>query len=266
MWWIWIAFPIAAGLIFVLTRKVDVRALKEIDAWREALGARRSSKRSSTRTAYRDKADKKPKDRRPKPVGSLPKEFGPLVENIGEGNVLGQYELAPKVAYARFVAANLLGSSDHQTVLVRLAEPGPTFTAKPLPLLDDTRHVPNTGIIFKKDPEFSEAYLIEAEARDAKAINVWLSKDLRKLVREHGDVWLHVSGRTMALSVYGTISEEKITTLMELADVFVAEHGAEDGPSLFGEAERTNVKEKLVEPVESETSDEEEDEEEVDEK
>jgi hypothetical protein len=259
MWWIWIAFPIAAGLIFVLTRKVDARALKEIEAWRDALGARRSSKRSSTRTAYRDKADKKPKDRRPKPVGALPKELGPLVEIIGEGNVLGQYELAPKVAYARFVTANLLGSSDHQSVLVRLAEPGPTFTATPLPLLDETRHVPNTGIVFKKDPEFSEAYLIEAEARYAKAINAWLSKDLRKLVREHGDVWLHVSGRAMALSVYGTISEEKIDALMELADVFVAEHGADDGPSLFGEAERTNVKEK---PVESEADDEDEDEDE----
>lgn len=48
----------------------------------------------------------------------------------------------------------------------------------------------------------------------------------------------------MALTVYGTVRAEKIAPLVELADVFVAEHGAEDGPSLFGEADRTNVKEK----------------------
>ena len=40
------------------------------------------------------------------------------------------------------------------------------------------------------------------------------------------------------------IRADKIAALVELAEVFVAEHGADDGPSLFGETDRTIVKEK----------------------
>lgn len=268
MWWLWIVGPIMAGLIFVLTGKSDGRASKEIEAWREQLGARRaklqkkakssgeSKKREVDDTVWRGKQPlpvdeapsepkkKKTKDTRPKPVGALSRDFSDVIEEIGEGRVVGQYELAPKVAYVRFVEGDVEGGSDHQSVLVRLAEPGPTFTAKPLPLLDEQNRVPNTGIEFRKDPEFFSTYLVEADATLAKQIGKWLSRDLRTLLREHGDVWLCVRGRAMALTVYGTIRAEKIAALMELADVFVAEHGAEDGPSLFGETDRTNVKEK----------------------
>lgn len=48
----------------------------------------------------------------------------------------------------------------------------------------------------------------------------------------------------MALTVYGPIREEKIAALMDLAEVFVAEHGADGGPSLFTDADRLNTKEK----------------------
>jgi hypothetical protein len=266
MWWLWIIGPIAAGLVFVLTGKVDQRALKEIEAWREQLGARRSKlqkkakpagdgkKKEADDTVWRgrqpqvrdaaasDGKKKKGKDHRPKAVGALAREFADVIEEVGEGRVVGQYELASKVAYARFVTADIEGGSDHQTVLVRLAEPGPAFTAKPLPLLDEQNHLPNTGIEFRKDPEFFSTYLVEADATLAKEIGRWLSRDLRQLIREHGDVWLCVRGRAMALTVYGPIREEKSTSLVELAEVFVAEHGAEDGPSLFGETDRTNVK------------------------
>jgi len=234
-----------AGLIFVLTGQVDQRVLQEIEAWREQLGARRGKLQKKAKAAGEGKK-KKNKDPRPKPVGRLTNEFAAVIEEIGEGRVVGQYELVPKVAYARFVTSDAEGSSDHQSILVRLAEPGPTLTAKPLPLLDDKNRVPNTGIEFRKDPEFFSAYLVEADATLAKEIGKWLSRDLRELLREHGEVWLCVRGQAMALSVYGSIREEKITALMELAEVFVAEHGAEDGPSLFGETDRSNVKEKAA--------------------
>ncbi len=265
MWWLWIIGPIAAGLVFVLTGKVDQRVLQQIEAWRERLGARRAALQKKTRAAgdgkkkeaddtvwrgkqpqLRDAAtsDKKKniKDTRPKPVAKLSSDFAEVIEEIGEGRVVGQYELAAKVAYARFVTSDLEGGSDHQTVLVRLAKPGPTFTARPLPLLDEKSHVPNTGIEFRKDPEFFSTYLVEADATFAKAIGKWLSRDLRQLIREHGDVWVWVRGRTMALTVYGSIREQKIAALVELAEVFVAEHGADDGPSLFGDTDRTTVK------------------------
>lgn len=246
-----------AGLIFVLTGKVDQRISKEIEAWREQLGTRRAKQQKKTKAAG-DGKKKKTKDSRPKAVGALSRDFAEVIEEIGEGIVVGQYELAPKVAYARFVAGDVGGSSDHQSVLVRLAEPGPTFIAKPLPLLDEENRVPNTGIEFRKDPEFFSTYLVEADATLAKDIGRWLSRDLRALLREHGDAWLCVRGRAMALTVYGSIRAEKIAALMELADVFVAEHGAEDGPSLFGETDRTNVKEKDDRATDSEEDVEEE--------
>src|SRR5262249_11668666 len=143
---------------------------------------------------------KKAKDLRPKPLGALPREFAHVIEEVGEGRVLGSYELAPKVAYARFIQGDAEGGSDHQTVFVRLAEPGPMFSARPLPLLDENNRVPNTGIEFRKDPEFFSTYLVEADASEAKAIGKWLSRDLRTLLREHGDVWLHVRGRAIALT------------------------------------------------------------------
>ncbi len=188
---------------------------------------------------------KKPKDPAPKAIGTLGRDFADAIEQIGEGTVLRQYELVPKVVYARFVGGSAKGSSDHQTILVRLAEPAPTFIAKPLPLLDETTHVPNTGIEFRKDPEFFSTYIVEADAANAKAIGKWLSRDLRALMCEHGDVWLYVKGNVLALSVYGLIRADKIEALVDLAEVFVAEHGANNGPSIYGETDRTNVKESL---------------------
>jgi len=266
MWWLWIVGPFAAGLIFVLTNKVDQRALLEIEAWREELGKRRAKHQKHSKSSYRDGKKKKPKDARPKPVGSLSRDFAEIIEEIGEGRVVGQFELAPKVAYARFIESSGEGGSDHQTILVRLAEPGPTFTAKPLPLYDDKTRVPNTGIEFRKDPEFFSTYLVEAEAMLAKQIGQWLSRDLRALLREHGDAWLCVRGRTMALTLYGTIRADKMTRLVDLAEVFVAEHGAEDGPSLFGETDRSNTKEKSEESSAEEADDDDADEEGDDEK
>ena len=250
MWWLWIVGPVAVGLIFVLTGQVDQRVLQEIEAWREQLGAQR------TRLQKKSAKKKKSKDPRPKSLGSLPRDFVPLVEDVGEGRVVGQYELAPKVAYARFVTGDAEGSSDYQSVFVRLAEPGPTFTARPLPLLDENTHMPNTGIEFRKDPEFAATYLVDADPKDAKEIGRWLSIDLRKLLCEHDDVWLQVKGQTMALTVYGLVRAEKIAALVEVAEVFVAEHGAEDGPSLFGDTDRSSTKEKGQASINDEDDDE----------
>lgn len=259
MWWLWIVAPIAAGLIFVLTGQVDKRALSAIEAWRDALGARRAGK-GKARSKAAGAKKKKGKDARPKRVGALPPPLAPVAELAGGGKLLGNYELVPKVAYAHFVQGDLAGSSDHQTVIVALEEPGPAFTARPLPFVDG-KVAPNTGIQFKKHPEFMDAYVVEGSTAAAKAIGKWLIRPLRELLCESGEVWVRVEGKALALSIYGTVREEKIAALLEIADVFVAEHGAEGGPSLFGEDEDARA----ARLAEDDADDEEEDDEEEDE-
>ncbi|MDC3953069.1 hypothetical protein [Polyangium jinanense] len=271
MWWLWIVAPIAAGLIFVLTGQVDKRALSAIEAWRDALGARRTGQGKARAKAAGAKK-KKGKDTRPKRVGNLPPVLGPVAELAGGGKLLGDYEIVPKVAYARFVQGDVAGSSDHQTVIVALEEAGPAFTARPL-LVVDGKPAPNTGIQFRKHPEFMEAYVVEGSTAVAKAIGKWLTRPLRDLLCESGEVWVRVEGKAMALSIYGTVREEKIAALLEIADLFVAEHGAAGGPSLFGEDEETRAArlaedesddedESDLEDDEDEDEDEEEDDEE----
>ena len=258
MWWLWIVAPIAAGLIFVLTGQVDRRALTAIETWRDALGARRSGQGKARSKAPR--AKKKGKDRRPKRVGILPTDLGRVAELVGGGRLLGDYELVPKVSYARFVQGDLAGSSDHQTVIVRMEEMGPSFSARPLPFVDG-KPAPNTGIEFRKHPEFMDAYLVDGPAVSAKSIGKWLTRPLRELLCESGEVWVRVEGKAMALTIYGPIREDKIAALLEIADVFVAEHGADGGESLFGEDEETRAA-RHAEDARGEDADDEEDEDE----
>jgi len=253
MWWLWIAAPITAALIFVLTAQVDRRALEEIEGFREALASRR-------RAGQKKGKKKKSKDLRPKKIGKLAPELGRVAELAGGGQVHGTYEIVPGVAYATFVTGDLGGSSDHQTVLVRLEEPGPSFLARPLPWSDGAPGE-NVGITFRKDPAFMQAYLVEADVSRARAVGRFLSRSLRELLCESGEVWLRVEGKAMALSIYGTIREEKIARLLEIADLFVAEHGAEGGPSLFGEDEEARAA-RLADDEEEEVEDEEEEDEE----
>ncbi|MDI1447924.1 hypothetical protein [Polyangium sp. 6x1] len=259
MWWLWIVAPIAAGLIFVLTGQVDQRAFSAIEAWRDALGARRAGQ-GKVRSKVAGAKKKKAKDGRPKRIAGLASSLAPVAELAGGGKVLGDYELAPKVAYARFVLGDLAGSSDHQTVILVMEEMGPTFTARPLPFVDG-KPAPNTGIVFSKHPEFMEGYLVEGSTSLAKAIGKWLTRPLRELLLESGEVWVRVSGKAMTLTIYGPVREEKIAALLEIADVFVAEHGAEGGPSLFGEDEDARAA-RLAEDDEDDEDDEDEDEDE----
>ncbi|TKD01175.1 hypothetical protein [Polyangium fumosum] len=256
MWWLWIVAPIAAGLIFVLTGQVDKRALSAIEAWRDAFGARRAGGKARAKAAGTKK--KKAKDTRPKRIAGLATPLGRVAELAGGGKLLGDYELVPKVAYARFVLGDVAGSSDHQTVVVAMEEAGPAFTARPLPFVDG-KPAPNTGIQFRKHPEFMDVYLVEGSTSLAKAIGKWLTRPLRELLCESGEVWVRVEDKALALTIYGPVREEKIAALLEIADLFVAEHGAEGGPSLFGEDEETRAA-RFAEDAEDEDDEEDEDE------
>ena len=126
------------------------------------------------------------------------------VEEVGGGAVLAYYELFPKLAYLAEMAADATSGSDHHTVVAKLAKPGPTFTVRPLPIVEGAR-VENTGVKFPKDPEFMQLFVVEGE--DAKAIGKWLKRSMREALCEYPDVWLHVRGRAM----------EEVPTLRMLA-------------------------------------------------
>jgi hypothetical protein len=116
--------------------------------------------------------------------------------------------------------------------------------------------VPNTGIQFKKDPDFMAFFLVEAPGAEApppppakagapapvaadtaiaKQVRAWLSRPIREALLDFPDAWLSVQGKTMALTLYGSVSADKLHELVAAADVIFAEHGAEGGPSLLGD-------------------------------
>jgi hypothetical protein len=114
-----------------------------------------------------------------------------------------------------------------------LEEPAHSFVARPLPILDGVR-VPNTGLTFKDDPQFSKSYLVEVDpGRDPRAVRAFLSPVVRAELLSLPAVWLHVNGSVMALTIFGRFDAETADHLVDIADVLFAEYGAEGGPSLL---------------------------------
>lgn len=223
MWWLWIAGPLAVALIYVLTGALmrDERRMREVSRWKAGFGP-----------AHEDAEDGEPQGA--KEVLSIPSDLGRMVSEAGGGAPLAYFELFPRLAYLAVMEANATCGSDHQTVVARLDRTGPTFTARPLPIVEGSR-VANTGVQFKKDPELMELFLVEGD--DAKAIGKWMKRPIREALREMPDVWLRVRGRMMTLTLYGAADEASLDALIETADLIFAEVGAEGGPSLLGDAE-----------------------------
>src|SRR5262249_295806 len=149
-------------------------------------------------------------------VPSIPGQFYRMIERIGAGRRYGYYELVPKLAYVAVMNADLLNGSDYQTVLMKLENAGPTFTARPLPIVQGAR-VGKSGIIFKKHPEFSEVVLVEGD--EAKRVQKYLPRALRDALLGLPEAWLHVDGHTMALTLYGPPDASKLRELVETADI-----------------------------------------------
>lgn len=223
MWWLWIAGPLAVALIYVLTGALmrDERRMRQVSRWKAGFGP-----------ALGDAEDGEPQGA--KEVLSIPSDLGRMVSEAGGGAPLAYFELFPRLAYLAVMEANATCGSDHQTVVARLDRTGPTFTARPLPIVEGSR-VANTGVQFKKDPDLMELFLVEGD--DAKAIGKWMKRPIRDALREMPDVWLRVRGRMMTLTLYGAADEASLDALVETADLIFAEVGAEGGPSLLGDAD-----------------------------
>lgn len=244
--WLWIGGPLLVLIVWFLTTRTSKerkRRLREADIWRKNVAPERPASVSESDqqgAPYRPdpakkketKGAKKERGEGPPRVTSIPAALHGAVLTVGGGEVFAHYQLVRDLAYLTLVESNATAGSDYQTVSAKLEEGGPFMSIKPLQRIDGVP-IPNTGVQFKKDPELMNLFLIEGP--DAKAIGRWLSAPLRRALCENPNAWLRVEGKTMTVSVFGGLEADQLDRLVELADTFFAEHGADGGPSLFGE-------------------------------
>lgn len=249
MWWLWIAGPIVAALVYLLTDWRDKRREAEVERWRAGFGPHRSPEVHREQAGYRDVGKEvvvePPKGPGAKRAGAIPGPLVRMLDAAGGGIRVDAFELVPKLAYFAVMHANPTNASDHQTVVAKLDERAPMLTVRPLALLDGQRE-PNTGVQFKKDAEFMEMFVVErsldgseavgAETEEGdKAIRKWLSPIVREALMDLPDAWLRVDNKTLALTLYGPADAERLNDLITAADTIFAEYGADGGPSLFGD-------------------------------
>jgi hypothetical protein len=189
----------------------------------------------------------------------LPPWSGRALEGVGGGKVFTSYLLKKDLAYVAFVEADLTDVSDYVTVVLKLAERLPTFTVRPLPI-DDGVRVPNKGIVFREDPEFSGEFLAEAMPGTKPAdVRAFLAQEVRDELLGLPDVWMRVEGTTMTLTRFGRFDSKRTDELVEMADALFAEHGAAGGPSLLEpdgvEPRKTKAKKKKKPATPTEPSD-----------
>lgn len=239
----WYVGPIAILAIYALTNVRDKRRDAEVERWRTEVWPSREGEVVSA-SDYRGKPKVKPAPKGPaaKAIAAIPAALHRMVDLAGGGQRIGFFELVPKLAYLAAMGADAMNGSEHQTVTAKLEEAAPNFTVRPLPFVEGVR-AQNTGVLFKKDPEFMAEFLVEPFLEDsapskgdvAKDIRKWLSPPIRAALLELPLVWLRVEGKAMGLTMYGRVDAEKIQALVAAADVIFAEHGAGGGPSLLGD-------------------------------
>lgn len=239
--WLWVGGPLLMLLIYGLVMRGGSaerkKRLREADIWRASVVDPRATDDNRKGAPYRPDPKKdtpkgKPKDAGPRRVGSLPSALRGALFEVGGGDPVAHYELVSDLAYLSVMEANATAGSDYQAVSAKLEVAGPAMTIRPLPIIDGAP-LPNTGVQFKKDPELMAKFLVEGP--DAKAIGKWLSGPIRRALCEVPWAWVRVQGKTMTVAGFGAFDATKIDALVELADAIFAEHGAEGGPSLFGD-------------------------------
>jgi hypothetical protein len=234
MWWMWIVGPILVLIIYRLTGARDKRSEAEVERWRRSMGPKSVVRKE--RAGYRDGKELIEAGPGARTVMSLAGPLHRMVQAAGGGDPVARIELVPKLAYLAAMEANAMSGSDHQSVVARLEEPALSFIVRPLPIVEG-RRVANTGIEFKKDPDFMALFLVEADtdADQAKKVRGWLTRPIRDALRDLPDAWLRVEGKAMAITLYGPADADKLNQLVTVADVIFAEYGADGGPSLFGD-------------------------------
>lgn len=254
--WLWIGGPILIAIVYFITSQLDSgkkKRLREAEIWRQSITPENSpTKRDNKKGApYRpDPAKSEPLTKRvgPPRVASIPASLHGALSAVGGGEAIAHYELVRGLAYLSLMQASATAGSDYQAVTAKLEERGPLLSVRPLPLVDGVRVI-NTGVQFKKDPEFMSLFLVEG--LDAKAIGRWLSPPVRRALCDLPDAWLHVEGSLMTLTLFGSLQADQLDALVECADTIFAEHG-EGGASLFeGASEPVSSKKASAKSVKS---------------
>ncbi|AKT35944.1 hypothetical protein [Chondromyces crocatus] len=218
--WLWYVGPILVVAIYLITLlpgRFERRRERELTRWRELM-----------RPTTPGEVDG------PIPRQHIPAEFVRPLEELGGGIQLARFELHEKLAYVAVMGPDLHNSSEYQAVITRLAEPAPSMRVAPLAIIDGHR-VANIGIKLKKDPGFNE--LFQIDGKETKRITRWLNRRVRDALRELPYAWLVTTDRTMALAIHGPVDADRLYALLTAADAIFAEHGDEDGPSLFYDEE-----------------------------
>jgi hypothetical protein len=165
-------------------------------------------------------------------VPTLPANLQRALAVVGVGKPAAFFKLKDSAAYLAFVEADELSVEEYTTVLMVLEEPAPRFVARPLPIVEG-RAVPNTGIQFKKDPDFGRVYLVEAQpGQDPKAVRRFLNAHVRDALYDLDGVWFQVDGLVATATLYGAFDPDRTDRLVELADAVFAEYGV-GGESLL---------------------------------
>lgn len=177
-------------------------------------------------------------------IDALSPTLAHTLERVGTGEILALYRLKRDAATLAVVGANAMGTSDFVSVLLVLEQTAPSFVARPAVHAEPAgdRHV-----AFPKDPRFNERYLVEADGGvdTAKAVRKLLTTELRDALLEDGRIWLHVHGKTAALTLFGTFDPGAVHHLVEIADAFYAAYGTGGSESsLFAPDEAAAPKKK----------------------
>jgi hypothetical protein len=252
MWWMSIVGPLLVALIWLSTGGRDRRRDGEVERWRRTMGPKSVVKKEPA--GYRSAKQIGDVGPGAKVASALPGPLQRVLNAADAGDALGHYELVPKLAYLSIMAANAMTGSDLQAVTGKLEADAPAFVVRPLQIIEGERAA-NTGVEFKKDPEFMGLFQVDLEealpppvsaraappvltdAERAKRVRSWLSRPVREALGELPDAWLYVQGRAMALVLYGPADAARLDELVRIADVIFAEYGDDGGPSLFGDDE-----------------------------
>ncbi len=256
MWSLAVTVPLGFALVVAGVGARDERTQRELEAFttfpaREARAAAAEAGAEAATAGYREAPPGIDRSAAPyradhlalraqrdvaklRRVDALPANVGWILPSVGDGTVSEVFALHSGLAYVVFVEADDFSTADHVSVVMKLEDRAPAMLVRPLPIVEG-KPIANTGVPFKKDPEFMAAFLVEARdpKADAKAVRGFLSEPVRDALLDLPIAWLRVERDVMVLTLYGRFDSDHADALVETADVLFAEHGGGGGPSLL---------------------------------
>lgn len=233
---LFVTVPLAVLLIWKWTKPKAGGVEREIAlfaAWADGTPGIRDAAESSVgyRTAPKQVATTKITiEKLPPPtvksVPALPTELAAVLDLVGGGTPATFFEVHPKIAYIAIMGADAGTVSEYTSIVLKLDAPAPTLELRPLIAGDP---LPARAVGFK-DEEFGATFVVEGE--DPKAVRAFFIPELREDLLDHPTVHVHVLKRALSVTQFGPFDRARAAKLMDLADAFFAEYGADEGPAL----------------------------------